>query len=267
LPQPFVEQVREALGGSASLRGEDLALGVLPRGARATLEALLGQRTGLSFEQGIIRTELEQRQRRFVAYHLETLGRRFRVTAPFLDQRLVQFFLAVPIEYLLRQRLYRRMIVRFLPELSRIAEDKTLRSVWYMDKSNGVIPTSQATLATMWSGLHPGIRWRLDAVLSTTGIRRTYPQLRQQLVQLSGGWLGKHDRTAYAHYDEIIRKYPVMFSDILAANELVGPYFDPEGLMDLFQAHLSRRIDASWVIFNIWTLCMWRKQLAERGIA
>lgn len=244
-------------------------------GARATLKTLLGRQTDHSFEQGIIRTELEQRQRRFTTYHLETLGRHFRVTAPFLDQRVVQFFLAVPIEYLLRQRLYRRMIVRFLPELSRIAEDKTLRSVWSMDESNGVIPTSQATLATMWSGLHPGIRWRLNAVLATTGIRRTYPQLRQWLVpqlrqwlvQLSGGWLGKHDRTAYAHYDEIIRKYPVMFSDILEADELVGPYFDPEGLMDLFQAHLSRRIDASWLIFNIWTLCMWRKQLAERGIA
>ena len=233
-------------------------------GARATLETLLGRQTGhSSFEQRIIRTELEQRQRRFISYQLETLGRHFRVSAPFYDQRVVQFFLAVPINYLYRQRFYRRMIVRFLPELSHIEEDKTLKTVWYMDKSKGVVSASQATLAPVWNGLHPGIRWRLDAVLARTKIRRLNPLLRQWLGQLSGGWLGMHDRTAYAHYDEIIRKYPDMFLEILAANELVEPYFDAKGLVDLLQAHLCRKIDATWAIFNIWTLCMWQKQLGR----
>ena len=233
-------------------------------GARATLETLLGRQSGSSsFEQRIIRTELEQRQRRFISYQLETLGRHFRVSAPFYDQRVVQFFLAVPINYLYRQRFYRRMIVRFLPELSHIEEDKTLKTVWYMDKSKGVVSASQATLAPVWNGLHPGIRWRLDAVLARTKIRRLNPLLRQWLGQLSGGWLGMHDRTAYAHYDEIIRKYPDMFLEILAANELVEPYFDAKGLVDLLQAHLCRKIDATWAIFNIWTLCMWQKQLGR----
>ncbi|RNC67210.1 MAG: asparagine synthetase B family protein [Desulfuromonadales bacterium] len=236
---------------------------IFDRAPKDTLRSLMQVSGDQCFEKRAIQTELAQRQRRFITYHLETLGRHFNVIHPFYDKRIIQAFQSIPVDYLFGQRAYKRMIVRFMPELAKVKCDKTLQTVVDMSKMTDYSLKHTMT-EQFWNKLHPGIRWRLDGLISKYRLRHlsntSYESIKCLLAKASGGWCGDHNRKAYAHYDQVIRDYKSMFSDVLSDDTLLAPYFKSQGVLEILNKHVRGELDATMALFNVWTFALWRKK-------
>jgi len=156
------------------------------------------------------------------------------------------------------QRLYRRMITRFLPALAVVPDTHTLRPVARIGISGAPPVVSASHAGGLWPMLPAGVRWRVNGLLSRTGIHRAWGR---GLALASGGWLGTHDRGMYAHYDQVLRHDPALFRGVLESPALLEPYFDPAGVKRLLDAHLRGRTNAAIALTNLWTYARWRQYL------
>ena len=179
--------------------------------------------------------DLRQRQRRYTALHLDILGAFSRVLNPFTDNELVDFMLGVPVEYRIKQRIYKKMIVKHLPRVARIPL-----------ADNG-LPIN--ALVMRYGVYRP---WNLFYTWNYL-----YGSLLPRMTSAKMG----HDLTSYAHYNEWLRTGSKTFAiNVLSQTEYLEDYFNMDTVNDLVTEHMEGRIDASKKICTLITFSLFRKQ-------
>lgn len=198
----------------------------------------------------IIALKLRTRQWRFTSYMSRILGTRYRFRAPFLDNTVMDTFLAMPISHRLNQRAYRRMLVRHSPKLAALPEQKTHKPVTFTDEMrHSPAPLQRGDLVS--STLPASVAWRVNALIRG---------LDQQLVRMSMGWLGSHNRDYYVHHDESIRSVaPGWFREWLLERGKIDEFFQRDALESLLNEHMSGKRNHAIRINNIVSFLAWRE--------
>lgn len=214
----------------------------------ALMRAALAEADAATLDEKALAVELHHRQSRYIAYFGRMLSTRYRVETPFLDQEVLDTFLALPLAHRQGQRAYRRMLVRHAPRLAAVPENKTRRPLMYADQ-HGLRPVSATNNAALQ--LPAGLQWRLNAL---------HHGLGKLLVSMSAGWVGPHNRDNYVHHDESIRRVaPAWFRTRLLDNPLAADWFNRAALEKLLEEHLSCKQDHSIRINHIVAFLAWRE--------
>jgi hypothetical protein len=202
-----------------------------------------------TFSERSIIAEINHRQRRYTSYHLDTLGQRFAVAAPFTDNAVVDLWSHIPLAAKSGQHVYIEMICAMLPRLAAIPDAKHGVK---LDQLLTAPPSATERIGKDSAFNRPGwLDWRLRALQRSAG---------KLLTNMSGGWLGPHDRSQYAHHDESIRRTaPEWFRAKLDRPELTDGWFKHEVLLQMLDEHLERKIDHSIRLNNIITFLEWRQ--------
>jgi len=177
--------------------------------------------------------DLHQRQRRYIALHLDILGAFSRVLDPFADNEFVDFILRVPVEMRVAQRIYRRMIVKHLPKVARIPQTGSGLSL-------NATGTKYGTYR-LWNYFYIHI-------------------LRRILHRITSYELG-HNLGVFVHYNEWLRKGSRDFvMDILNQKEYLEDYFNMDMVSDLVTDHMEGRRSAGEKVCALVTFSLFRKQ-------
>lgn len=246
----------QAKGFSDDALGRVLLPGIYRQVKGATFETMrrsIEQADAESFIDKAVLVELRDRQARYISYMMRSLSLKYDVRAPFAHSRLVDEWLRVPLAFRIGQKAYRRMLVRFAPHLARIPEAKTRRGLQHMDCAGPMrVPLTFARILDAGDDYLPQrLAWRVNASLHSIG---------HGLANLTGGWLGLHNRGEYVHHDESIRKVdPEWFRQALNQDDLTEGWFDKKALNTLLEEHLMGRMDHSIRINNVVSFLEWRR--------
>ncbi len=178
---------------------------------------------------------LSERQRRYMALNLFCFESLVVVLAPFTDNEFMDFILKVPLEFLEEQKLYKKMIVKYLPEVARFPYTQTGRPL---------IP----------SRFREGIQWRWE---------RFY---RYHLPGWTGGKWGNHDFKEYIHPNESIRTGSRdFFLKKLKNNSFLSEYFDMDYLHNLLDAHMNGQTNQEEILCSLLAFALWGKIFINKG--
>lgn len=170
---------------------------------------------------------LSQRQRRYMALNLFCLEPLVGVIAPFIDNEFMDFILKVPLDFLEEQSLYKKMIVKYLPEVARIPHTET-----------------GLPLARSWFG--EGIHWRWD---------RFY---RYYLPRWTDRKWGNHNFKDYSHPNESIRTGSrEFFLKKLKNNPFLAEYFDMDQLHNLLNDHMDGKTYQEELLCALLAFALW----------
>lgn len=170
---------------------------------------------------------LSQRQRRYMALNLFCLEPLVGVLAPFIDNEFMDFILKVPLDFLEEQSLYKKMIVKYLPEVARIPHTET-----------------GLPLARSW--FREGIHWRWD---------RFY---RYYLPRWTNRKWGNHNFKDYIHPNESIRTGSrEFFLKKLKNNSFLSQYFDMDHLHKLLDAHMTGKTNQEEMLCALLAFALW----------
>ncbi|MDP2989332.1 MAG: hypothetical protein Q8O57_02060, partial [Kiritimatiellota bacterium] len=215
---------------------------------RSIMHAALDKAEAETLDEKALIVELHHRQSRYIAYFGRLLSSRYRVENPFLDPDVLDTFLAMPLVHRQGQRAYRRMLVRHVPRLASVPENKTRRPVTHAD-THGMQPVS--AISRPPSHLPTGLQWRLTKVQH---------KLDGLLVAATGGWLGPHDRNAYVHHDENIRRVnPEWYRAKLLDSPFAADWFQLPALEKLLDEHMTCKQDHSIRINNVVAFLTWQE--------
>lgn len=223
-------------------------------GPRETVKQELDRFKGFAFWQATLRAELTSRQSRFIALSLDMLNNHCNVFAPFYDKRIVDAYLSFPLEALQGQRAYRKAIIKFCPELATVPADRFMRNLVDLDRVDGDIKKLPSASDQMWSVIPHSVKWRVNNYLRVNDRRIRF---HDALARITGGWLGNHDRNAYAHYDIVIAKHAPSLTGLLNDENLFYPYFDIHYLRKFI--HNIQNESQAFLAFNILTYAYWKK--------
>ncbi len=216
-----------------------------------------------SFEDKSVIVDLMQRQRRFITYHLDLLSRNFYVETPFTYPDVVDTFFRIPLNYRINQKAYVRMIVKYLPVVAEIKNDKTEQKISQMEGCLSASDSSNFSSDSSFSKwLYLGLKWRVERLSQTLNIKKSlrHPNVRIALANLTNGWFGDHDRKAYAHYDEIIHSSSKDFFKItLSDYDYLSDMFDVNEVKRLLDEHLMRKSNHFEKIHRLATFVQFRK--------
>jgi asparagine synthase (glutamine-hydrolysing) len=182
--------------------------------------------------------DLHQRQRRYIALHLDILGAFSRVLDPFADNEFVDFILRVPLEMRVGQRIYKKMIVKHLPKVARIPYT-----------ASG-LPLNAA-----------GIKYRTYRLWNDFYIPKL---LRRILRKITFNKLGYHHFQSYVHYNEWLRTGSRDFvMDVLNQKEYLEDYFNMDMVNNLVIDHIEGRRRVGEKICALVTFSLFRKQFCQ----
>lgn len=175
--------------------------------------------------------DLHQRQRRFIAYHMDILGTFSEVLDPFADNEFVDFILSVPIEMKLGQRIYKKMIVKHLDKVSKIP-----RAI------NG-LPLNASKLRQSSFNL-----WN-----------RFYGRI---LPRLTAGKLG-HEYRHVTHDEWLMTESKNFVISTLRQKEYLEDYFNMDAVNNLVADHMAGKKNAYTKICALMTFLLWRKRFCQ----
>lgn len=172
---------------------------------------------------------LSQRQRRYVAFNIfccESLG---NVLSPFTDNDVIDFTLQMPREYLMEQSLYRKMFVKYLPEIASI-------------------PWSKSRLPLNASRIKQGLHWRWQRLNKNPLIKATIGRSYSRM------------KDSYLNTDEAIRAGSKDFvvSHIMN-NPFIAEYFNIDRVHHMLDSHMSKTGNEYRKIMALLTLSLWHK--------
>ncbi len=221
------------------------------------------------FEDKSVIVGLIQRQRRFIAYHLDLLSRNFTVDAPFTDPDVVDVFFKIPLRYRLNKQTYIKMISKYLPAVADIKYEVTGKTIHQMDSVQPANTSSGYPFKNNFIGwIYLGLKWRTERLTNKLNIRKTWLQTQKSLKDntrktsaiLSNGWLGEHNRRAYAHYDEIIRSSSrEFFITTLLDSDYLTDWFNIDEIKRVLDEHIKRKSNHYEKINNLVTFVLFRK--------
>lgn len=180
---------------------------------------------------------LSQRQRRYVAFNIfcyESLG---NVLSPFTDNDVIDFALQMPREYLMEQSLYRKMFVKYLPEVASV-------------------PWSRSGLPLNASRIRQGLHWRWQRLQ------------KNPLVKAIIGKNYSRMNDSYLNISEAIRAGSKDFvvSHIIS-NPFIAEYFNIDRVHQMLDNHMSKTSNEYRKITALLTLSVWHKLFIEgRGL-
>ncbi|MCK4859445.1 MAG: hypothetical protein KAS87_02685 [Candidatus Omnitrophica bacterium] len=70
--------------------------------------------------QALMIWDFENRQRRFIGSHIQILGEKYHMIAPYYDIELIESWLSLPCIALIKRNLFFRMMERYFPEMAKI---------------------------------------------------------------------------------------------------------------------------------------------------
>lgn len=195
----------------------------------------------------IVDLKLRTRQWRYTSYMSRFLGTAYRFRAPFIDNAVMDTFLSMPLRHRLGQRAYRRILTRHAPRIAAIPETKTHKPVSFSDRLER--PTKARIHVNLINTLPAPIAWRIEEFVRA---------LDRTTTNLSGGWLGSHNRDYYVHHEESIRTVnPKWFREWLFERGNTSEYFKADALESIFMEHMSGRQNHATRINNIISFLAW----------
>lgn len=221
---------------------------------RQSLADIVNQTFGETFSRRALTAEILHRQSRFTGFQLDSLGRYYKVFAPFADHRVLDSFSTMPSRHLQAQAAYKLMITRFLSGFARVPNTKSGRRVSYQETA--AVPISPRAHLRIPAALPPRLAWRLAAFRK---------RCNGGLAQLSGGWFGEHNRKEYTHPDTNMRLHSHAFRKFFADADAFVPYFEPKAVLALFEDHVAARTNADPVLYNLMTFALWRRYMCDSG--
>lgn len=178
---------------------------------------------------------------------LSALGYKWNVYAPFADNQFVDFMLSVSKQLTdNKQKLFRHFLIKYLPVLSRIPEDKTGRKIKH-------------------SRLEQGIRWRKDYLMEMIPgkTRRQYKSLRNKVgtYQIAQKLRIGDNRNWVVDCDDAVRNgSSAYFHELLSDTQRIENVFNLHAVNRLFKDHMEKRVNAYQKICAIATIIEWRRQ-------
>ncbi|RIK42590.1 MAG: hypothetical protein DCC55_08390 [Chloroflexi bacterium] len=184
----------------------------------------------------MIYCDLHQRQRRFIATHINVLSEFSRVLDPFAENQLLDFALTVPPELKIDQRFYKRMIVEHLPQVASVPYSKT------------GLPLNASPRHIRFQQLSVRIKKRLNKQLFS----------RLNLAKLSF----PNERASFDFNQWLRTGSRSYVAQILNQKELLEDYFNVEKVDSLVADHWEGKRNDYQKICAIVTFALWRKQFA-----
>jgi hypothetical protein len=172
--------------------------------------------------------DLREKRRRFTSAYRELFGLSCRPVEPFADNDLVDFVLRLPKEAMVGQRLYRRMVLRHLPELARVPYAKTGAPV-------------DGSRVRYWSRRLAG---------------RARAEVAARMPELAGPL---HDTRAYVHYDEWVRAGSRRFIEDALRPEYLEDLLDVDAVRALVADHMEGRANQHGKVCALATFALWRR--------
>ncbi len=209
-----------------------------------------------TFTEKSLITEIYTRQRRFTSYLLKLLRKKYIIKSPFTDIDVIDAWLKIPLEYKLGQKLYYTMISKRFPKLACIGETKTGTSILRGTRGRNSKTNSyyyDKIVKNLNNSIPEWLAWRLNHLKRST---------EDSLTNITGGWVGPHDRKAYAHHEDSIRKVDKKwFQSKLNQTQLMHGWFSKSNVDKLFEEHLLRKANHSARINAVIVVLEWRRWL------
>lgn len=176
--------------------------------------------------------DLYQRQRRFIAAHIDVAAEFTRVLDPFADNDLVDFVLRLPVEMRVGQAVYRKMIVKHLPNVAGVPHSAT-----------GMPLDRESVRGMLWvisrrvrKGFHRATHWGI------------MPK-----------WVTPHDYRSCFHVDEWLRTDSRDFmARVLSYGEYLEDFMDMDTVKNLITDHIEGGKNNSKKICAVATFALWR---------
>ncbi len=176
---------------------------------------------------------LSQRQRRYVTFNIfcfEPLG---TVLSPFTDNDFVDFILDIPKEHLMEQNLYKKMIVKYFPEVASV-------------------PWNRTKLPLNASRLRKGLRWRWERLNRNQFARAT---IGRKHAKMNDNYLNTAETIRTGSRDFVIRN--------IKDNPFLSEYFNMDRVHQMLEDHMSGKADEYSKITMLLTLSLWHKLFIE----
>lgn len=176
--------------------------------------------------------DLYQRQRRFIAAHIDVAAEFTRVLDPFADKDLVDFVLRMPVEMRVGQGVYRNMIIKRLPNVARIPHAAT-----------GMPLDRQSARGRLWA-----ISRRVHKGFHRAICRGIMPK-----------WVTPHDYRSCFHVDEWLRTDSRDFiTHVLGHGEYLEDFMNMDMVKKLITDHMEGGKQNSRKICAVATFALWR---------
>ncbi len=173
---------------------------------------------------------LVQRQRRYTSFNIYCNEDNAEVLAPFVDNEVSDFGLHMPPALAIEQNIYKKMIIKYLPEVAGV-------------------PCNVTTRPLKESWLKAGFRWRKERFL------------RNQLPKLTFGKVGYKLNDSYMRPNEAILKGSRSFvKDKIGSSEFLKEYFIHDRIKHLLNNHIEGKVNGSLKICVFLTLALWAEQ-------
>ncbi len=176
---------------------------------------------------------LSQRQRRYVAFNLFCYEPFGDVLSPFTDNDFVDFILNLPREYLIEQNLYRKMIIKYFPEVASV-------------------PWNRTKLPLNASWLRKGLHWRWERLNRNPFVRAT---LGRKYAKLNDDYLNTAEAIRTGSRDFLIEH--------IKNNLFLAEYFDMDRIHEMLDDHITGKSNEYGKITALLTLSLWHKLFIE----
>lgn len=175
--------------------------------------------------------DLHQRQRRYISFHIDALGTFSEVLEPFTDNEFVDFVQGIPVEMKRDQRIYKKMIARYLSKVKQIPTTVTGLPI------NS--PKSYEVSFKLW--------------------HRFYSRI---LPRYTSGKLG-HNYKHYIHEEWLKNTSENFVLSTLKQKEYLEDYFNVDVVDKIVADHMSGKRNAYMKICVLMTFLLWRKRFCS----
>ncbi len=176
---------------------------------------------------------LSQRQRRYVAFNLYGYESLATVLSPFTDNDFIEFVLGLPKEMLNGQGLYKKMIVKFLPEVASVEYNKT-------------------RLPLNASDLRKGLHWRWERLVRNPLVRAT---IGRKYARMNDNYLNTDQAIRTRSRDFVIKH--------IKNNPFLAEYFNMDRVHQMLDDHMNGKSNEYGKITALLTLALWSKMFVE----
>ena len=176
---------------------------------------------------------LIQRQRRYTQFNIYCYENFTDVCAPFTDNNVVDFNLHTPPALLIGQNIYKKMIVKYFPEVASV-------------------PWNRTKLPLNASWLRKGLHWRWERLNRNSLVRKT---IGRRYAMMNDNYLNTAEAIRTGSRDFVVEH--------IRDNPFLAEYFHMDRIHQMLDNHMSGRVNEYGKITALLTLSLWHKLFIE----
>lgn len=176
---------------------------------------------------------MHERQRRYTSFNLFVFDPVANVLCPFIDNDFVDFILHVPASLVIFQNLYRKMIVKYFPNLASI-------------------PHNETRLPLNAGRIRKGLKWRWDRMNKNPIIRST---IGRRYSRMNDNYINSASAIRGGSREFVIKN--------IRNNDFLAEYFKMEKVHEMLDNHMEGKKDEQMKILALLTLALWHKLFIE----